>query len=224
METWWERRRGWLPWEMLRLWWIGAMHASATCRVNEEWRPSSSLDCGEGEGEHVVSDDGGGKASWHGLQVSPLWLVQSSEHWSWMLGWDKLQSSREGSTLKSQECPELLQVRKTYNNTTNKTSEQTKKIHDVLHTSSCHVYVPLCYQTFVSRMGSGYISTVTEWLSGASPGSPWRSIDVGSICTVTRLGPGGRAAVLGQCSITATQSSSSKALCKSNKSVRTTLC
>lgn len=126
METWWERRRGGLPWEMLRLWWIGAIHASATCRVNEEWRPSSCLDCGEGEGEHVVSDDGGGKASWHGLQVSPLWLVQSSEHWSWMLGWDKLQSSREGSTLKSQEYPEFLQVRKSYNNTTNKTSEQTK--------------------------------------------------------------------------------------------------
>lgn len=113
METWWERRRGGLPWEMLRLWWIGAIHASATCRVNEEWRPSSSLDGGEGEGEQVGMDDGGGKASWHGLQVSPLWLVQSSEHWSWMLGWDKLQSSREGSTLKRKDCSQLLQDRST---------------------------------------------------------------------------------------------------------------
>lgn len=92
---------------MLRLWWIGAVHASATCRVSEEWRPSSSLDGGEGEGGQVDMDDRG-KASWHGLQVSPLWLVQSSEHWSWTLGWDKLQSSREGSTLKSKECPQLL--------------------------------------------------------------------------------------------------------------------
>lgn len=81
----------------------------------------------------------------------------------------------------------------------------------------------LCYQTFVSRMGSGYVSTVTEWLSGASPGSPWRAIDVGSICTVTRLGPGGRAAVLGHCSITATQSSSSNALGQSNKTLRIVL-
>lgn len=78
----------------------------------------------------------------------------------------------------------------------------------------------LCDQTFVSRTGSGYVSTVTEWLSGASPGSPWRSIDVGSICTVTRLCPGGCPDV-GHCSITARQSSSSKALCKSNKPLRT---
>lgn len=106
-ETWWERRRGGLPWEMVRLWWIGAVHASGTCRVSEEWRPSASLD-GESEGEQVDMDDGGGNASWHGLEVSPLWLVQSSEHRSWTLGWDKLQSSREGSTLKSKECPQLL--------------------------------------------------------------------------------------------------------------------
>ncbi len=85
---------------MLRLWWMGATHASALCRVNEERRPSSSLDGGEGEGEGEGKDDGGGKASWHGLRLSPLLLVQSSAHCNWMLGWDKLQpfsSSREGS-------------------------------------------------------------------------------------------------------------------------------
>lgn len=65
---------------MLRLWWIGAMHASAVCRVNEERRPSSSLEGGGGEGEGDGKDEGGGKASWHGLRLSPLLLVQSSAH------------------------------------------------------------------------------------------------------------------------------------------------
>lgn len=79
---------------------MGATQASALCRVNEERRPSSRLAGGEGEGEREGKDDGGGKASWHGLRLSPLLLVQSSAHCSWMLGWDKLQffsSSREGS-------------------------------------------------------------------------------------------------------------------------------
>lgn len=75
----------------------------------------------------------------------------------------------------------------------------------------------LCYQTLVSRIGSGYVSTVTEWLSREHWVSSCSSSNVRSICTVTRLGPGGLALVsdvLGLCSITATQSSSSNALHK----------
>lgn len=59
---------------------MGAAHASALCRVNEERRPSSSLDGGEGQDDWERSGDGGGKVSWHGLRLSPLLLVQSSEH------------------------------------------------------------------------------------------------------------------------------------------------
>lgn len=74
--------------------------------------------------------------------------------------------------------------------------------------------------TFVSAVGSGYVSTVTAWFSRAGWVKSWSSSNVGSISTMTRLGPGGRALVsdvLGLCSITATHSSSSKALCKKPK-------
>ena len=99
-EMWWDRSRGELPCEMLRLWWRGATHCSALCRVSEERRPVSRLDGGEGEGEREGKEEGGGKVSWHRLWLSPLLLIQSSEHCSWMLVWDKLtpfSSSSEGS-------------------------------------------------------------------------------------------------------------------------------
>lgn len=59
---------------------MGATHGSALCSVKEECRPSSRLDGGDGEGEQEGKDDGGGRASWHGLWLSPLLLVQSSAH------------------------------------------------------------------------------------------------------------------------------------------------
>lgn len=65
---------------------MGAAYGSAVCSVNEERMPSSSRDGGDGEGEGAGKDDGGGKASGHGLWLSPALLAQSSAHCNWMLG------------------------------------------------------------------------------------------------------------------------------------------